>query len=160
MMNPKEETGMDIITVIVTPLAAGAAAGLKPTAERVITDAYAGLKALIQGKYAPVDLTALENRPESATTRTSVAGDLAHAGAAGDQELLTRAKALIDAVEQYDRETMRAIGVDLEEVKAAYLKVQNVTAEGTGVQVRKAEFTEGIDIREVQAGQWRNSPNA
>ena len=39
---------MDPISIIVTALATGAAAGLKPTAAKVIQDAYAGIKALIQ----------------------------------------------------------------------------------------------------------------
>jgi hypothetical protein len=119
-----------------------------------------GLKALIQRQYAQVDVTPLENRPDSPAKRASVAEDLVNAGAAGDQELLARAKALIDTVERHDRETGTAIGVDLAEIKAAYLKVQNVTAEGTGVKVRQAEFTEGIDVSEVQAGQREHSPNA
>ena len=39
---------MDPITIIVTALALGAAAGLKPTAEQAVKVAYAGLKKLIQ----------------------------------------------------------------------------------------------------------------
>jgi hypothetical protein len=39
---------MDPITIIVTALALGAAAGLKPTAEQAVQDAYAGVKRLIQ----------------------------------------------------------------------------------------------------------------
>ena len=47
------------ITIIVTALVAGAAAGLKPTAEKAIKDAYAGIKALIQRKYGDVGLVGL-----------------------------------------------------------------------------------------------------
>ena len=42
---------MDPISIIITALALGAAAGLKPTAEIAIKDAYAGLKKIIQDKY-------------------------------------------------------------------------------------------------------------
>jgi len=143
---------MDPITIIVLALAAGAAAGLKPTAEQVIKDAYAGIKELIQRKYAKVDLTSLENKPESQKKRDSVAEDLTDAGAAADLELLDRANALVDAVKKYDQSTAAAIGIDLSEVKAAYLNVRKVEAEGTGVKVHKSEFTGGIDIGEVQAG--------
>lgn len=147
---------MDPITIIVTALAAGAAAGLKPTAEKVVKDAYAGIKALIQRKYARVNLSPLEAKPESEAKRASVQEDLADAGADGDQELLAQAKVLIDVVEQHDRAAARAIGVDLEEVKAEFLRVQKVTAEGTGVKVRRGEFTGGIDIGEVEAGKDPN----
>jgi hypothetical protein len=150
---------MDPITIIVAALAAGAAAGLKPTAAQVIKDAYAGIKTLIQRKYATVDLTPLENKPESEKKRDSVAEDLNDVGAANDLELLDQAKALLDAVQQHDKTTAAAIGVDLEEVRAQYLNVRKVVAEGTGVKVRKSEFMGGIDIGEVQAGRGDGPSN-
>jgi hypothetical protein len=150
---------MDFITIIVTALVAGAAAGLKPTAEKAITEGYTAIKGLIQRKYAQVDLTPLEARPASEVKRASVAKDLAEAGAAGDQVLLAQAKALINTIAQHDQATMRAIGIDLEEVKAAYLRVQTVIAEGTGVKVRGSEFTAGIDIGEVEARRIGSPPN-
>jgi hypothetical protein len=42
---------MDPITLILTALAAGAGAGVKDTASSAITDAYNGLKTLIQRKF-------------------------------------------------------------------------------------------------------------
>ncbi len=146
---------MDPIGIIVAALAAGAVAGPKPTAEQAVKDAYAGIKALIQRKYGSVDLSAIEKKPESETKRASVAEDLTDAGAAQDADLLEQAKALLHAVEQYDRGAAAAVGVDLEQVKAAALKIQKVAAAGTGVRVRKGEFTGDIDIGEVQAGDMR-----
>jgi hypothetical protein len=143
---------MDPITIIVTALATGAASGLKPAAERVIKEAYDGIKTLIQRKYGGVDVAALEKKPDSKAKQDSVAEDLTNAGAAEDGELLDRAKALIDAIETHDQATAAALGVDLAAVKAAYLNVRKVVAEGTGVKVRQGEFTGGIDIGEVQAG--------
>ena len=69
---------MDPITVIVAALAAGAAAGLKPTAEQAIKDAYAGLKALILARYnrAAPALDQLEQAPESKARRAVVEEDL------------------------------------------------------------------------------------
>src|SRR5215210_7285808 len=122
---------MDPISIIVAALAAGAVAGLKPTAEQAVKDTYAGIKALIQRKYRSVDLSSLEKKPESETKRASVAEDLTDAGAAQDVELLERAKALLDAVAHHDQAAARAIGVDLEDVRAAALRIQEVTAEGT-----------------------------
>ena len=72
---------VDPITIIVTALATGAAAGLKPTAAQAVKDAYAGLKSLIQrklGTTASVD--ALESKPDSETKQSSVAEDLADTG--------------------------------------------------------------------------------
>ena len=150
---------MDPISIIVSALASGAAAGLKPTAEKIIKDAYAGLKGMIERKYTNVDLSPVENKPESESKRESVAEDLADGGAAGDQELLDLAKVLIDAVAKHDKPTAAAVGVDLEEVKAAYLNIKKVTTTGAGVKVKKGEFEGGIDIGEVKAGKLEDPSN-
>lgn len=150
---------MDLIGIVVSALASGAAAGLKPAAEKAIIDAYAGLKSLIQRKYSRVDLAPLENKPESQSKRESVAEDLTDAGATGDQELLDLAKALIDVVKKHDKASASVIGVDLEEVTAAYLNIRKVIASGAGVKVKKSEFKGGIDIGEVSAGDVEKSSN-
>jgi hypothetical protein len=149
---------MDPITMIVATLAAGAAAGLKSTAEHAIKDAYASVKALIQRKYAKVDLGPLERKPDSEAKRESVREDLADTGAGEDKELLDKVNALLQALEKQPQETA-AIGVDLKEVKAAFLKAQKVVAEGTGVKVEKSEFSGGIDLGEVRAGKINDPEN-
>ena len=151
---------MDPIGIIISALASGAAAGLKPAAEKAIKDAYTGLKSMIQRKYSRVDLAPLENKPESRSKRESGAVDLTDAGATGDQELLDLAKALIDAVSKHDKATATVIGVDLEEVKAAYLNIKKITTSGIGVKVKKGEFEGGIDIGQVAAGNTNESSNS
>ena len=56
---------MDPITIILTALVVGAAAGLKPTAEKAVKDAYAGIKSLIKRKYGQVKVDILESDPAS-----------------------------------------------------------------------------------------------
>jgi len=155
----KEKKNMDPIGIIVSALASGAAAGLKPAAEKVIKDAYAGLKSMIRRKYNSVDLIPIEKKPESQSKRESVAEDLADAGASADQELLHLAKILIDAVAKHDNATAAEVGVDLEEVKAAYLNIKKVTSTGAGVKVKKGDFEGGIDIGEVSAGRLGDPSN-
>jgi hypothetical protein len=140
------------LTVITSAIAAGAAASLRDTASAAVKDAYAAVKALIQRKYAPVDLTSVEKKPDSEAKRSSLEEDLADAGAADDGELARLARALAEAVERSAPEAAAAIGVDLAQVKAAFLRVGSVEAEGTGVKVREAEFTGGIEIGSVRAG--------
>ena len=149
---------MDPVTMIVVALAAGAAAGLKPTAEQAVKDADAGIKAFILNKYPSISLDPLEKKPASESKRASIEEDLADAGAGEDDELLASAKALLDAVKQHDRPAAQAIGVDLEEVEAEYLKIQKVRATGTGVKVRKGKFSGGIDLGEVDAGVGSEPP--
>jgi hypothetical protein len=150
---------MEPVTMIVLALAAGVSAGLKPTAEQAIKDAYAGVKTLIQQKYTGVDLSPLERKPESESKRESVREDLAEAGAGQDQELLDRVKALLDEIEKRAPEAASAIGVDLKDVRAAALKIQKVDAEGAGVKVENGEFTGDIDISDIRAGKSKNPEN-
>jgi hypothetical protein len=138
--------------MIVLALAAGAAAGLKPAAEQAVRDAYAGIKRLIQDRYAQIELAPLEQKPESEAKRASLTEDLEEAGAGNDEELLAQARALVAVVEQHDAAAAAAVGVDLEKIKAGFLRIGSVDAEGTGVRVKEGEFEGGIDIGDVRAG--------
>ena len=143
---------MDPITLVVTAIAAGASAALKSTAESAVKDAYQGLKRLISRRYEDVDVDPVERRPGSEAKRQSLAEDLDAAGAARDRELLEAAQRLVEAVRTHDAAAGPAIGVDLEQVQAEFLRVSDVSASGTGVRVRHGTFSRGIDISGVDAG--------
>ncbi len=145
---------MDPISIIVTALALGAAAGLKSTAEQVVKDAYGSLKALIQHRYAQAgeSIALIEAAPQSKSRQLVVKEDLEYASANKDEELLRLAEALIDTVQKAAPDVAAAIGVSLEDIKAASLKIDDVLASGTGVQVKRSEFTGDIDISKVRAG--------
>jgi hypothetical protein len=140
-------------TAIVTALATGAAAAAKDTATAAVKDAYAALKALIQREYGTVDVTPIEKKPDSAPKRSSLAEDLAEAGAEDDAELKELARTLVAALERDAPQAAPALGVDLKDVKAAFLRVGSVESEGTGVKIRGSEFSGGIDVQSVRAGQ-------
>lgn len=148
---------MDPITIIATALATGAAAGLKPTAEQAIRDAYAGLKAFIARKYkeAAPSLDQLEAAPHSKARRGVVEEDLGRTGAVQDTELVRQAQILLNAVLQYAPETARTIGVDLQDIKAGSLKLGNILAQSagsvTGVTVKGAEVAGELSITDVTA---------
>src|SRR5262249_713862 len=100
-----EESSMDPLTVIVTALVSGAAAGLKPTAERAVQDAYDGFKRLILDRYGKKgDVTQavaqLERKPNSEGRKATLQEELAAAGADKDQEVIDRAVALLKEAEQ------------------------------------------------------------
>lgn len=149
---------MEPVTAIVTALALGAAAGLKDTAERAIKDGYAALKSLVQHKYAKVDLAQLEKAPESTARRAVVTEELEAAGAVRDQEILRQAQKLIDEITAQAPETAAAIGVDLEDIKAASLTIEDVIASGTGAKVKKAEVAGDVTIKGIRAGQGGGTP--
>jgi len=92
---------MDPITLIVTALAAGAALGAKGTASAMVTDAFAGLKALVTkrlggGPGAELVLAKHEQAPEA--WQAPLMAELAGAGADGDRDLIAAALALLDLV--------------------------------------------------------------
>jgi hypothetical protein len=149
---------MGLIEIIVAALATGAAAGLKPTVEQAVKDAYQGLRSLITQKYGHVDLAPLESKPESSGKHESVARDLTAAGAARDPDLLAQAKAVLDAIAAHAPDAARAAGVDLEKLKAAALRIHDVDASGTGVRVRESEFAGEIEIGGIRAGQVGERP--
>ena len=87
---------MDALTSLVTALAAGAAAALKPTVEQAVKDSYTALKELIQRKYAQVSLDQLEANPSSKSRRGVVEEDLAAARVDKDAEVLHQAQTLLE----------------------------------------------------------------
>jgi hypothetical protein len=143
---------MDPVTSIVMALAAGAAAALKPVAEQVIKDGYAGLKALITRKYAQVKIDQLEANPASKNRRGVVVEELAAAGADKDVEVLQQVQALLKAIQSQTPEAAAAIGVNLQDIEGAALAIRRVTATGTGVKVERATLSGDITIEDVQAG--------
>lgn len=92
--------------------------------EQAIKDGYAGVKVLIQRKYHALSVEALERKPDSKTKRASVKEDLIEAGAAHDNELLDKAKYLLDTVGTHDRTVAAALNIKFEEIEAAYFKHQ------------------------------------
>ncbi|MDJ1505512.1 hypothetical protein [Xanthocytophaga agilis] len=141
-----------IISSIVTALAAGAAAALKPTGESLIKDAYEGIKNIIVTKYKNVNLQPLESKPESKIKQSSLAEDLSETNVANDSEILALSQHLLDLVSKYDTQSLTALGVDIEEVKAASLKIGTIISTGTGVKIKKGEFKGDITINDVRAG--------
>jgi hypothetical protein len=149
---------MDPITSILTALVVGAAAGLKPTAEQAVKDAYAGIKSLIKRKYGQAKVDILESDPASKEVQNSVRQDLEKAEADKDPQLLAQAKAVLDAIQKYASEEAGAVGVSLEEIKGASLKIDDIIASGPGVQIKRAEIGGDIEIKGVRAGNRGGPP--
>jgi hypothetical protein len=143
---------MDPVTLIVAALATGAAAGLKETATSAVKEAYGTLKALLSRRYARVRLDDLERKPESAAKRESVAEDLADAGAGADDELLELARELVATIRRDDAEAGRAVGVDLADVEAQFIRVGKIKSTGTGFRGERLRLEGGLQIDEVDSG--------
>ena len=125
----------------------------KDTASTAIKDAYRALKTLITEKFgAKPSLDSLEQKPGSANKQASLREDLLDAGAAEDSAVMTGAHALIKAVQLDDPDAAKAIGLDLAGITAEFLKVGNITSEGTAARLRDSSFTGGITLGDLKAG--------
>jgi hypothetical protein len=142
---------VDPISLIVVALATGAAAGLKSTAETAVRDAYAGLKRLLTDRYRHIDVSPVEHKPSSEAKRSSLEEDLRETGAADDAELLREAKALLDLVAERDPAAARTVGVDLENIRAAFVDIDTVRSGGIGVRGREWDVKGGVRIKGVEA---------
>ena len=143
---------MEPATIIVTALALGAATGLKSVAEKGVKDSYEAIKNLIISKYPKVGIERLEEKPDSKKRQGAVEEDIVDCGVDKDEEVLRKAKTLLKAIEELSESEVPAIGVNLEEIKGAGLKIEDVIATGTGVNVKKAELTGDIEIKQVRSG--------
>ncbi|MEP7128521.1 MAG: hypothetical protein ABI729_06625 [Chitinophagales bacterium] len=146
---------MEPLSLIVAALASGAVAGLKPTAEKAVKDAYEGIKAFLKNKFAgKVSVDDLEKNPNSESKRGSLKEDLESAGAQEDLELITKAKELIQVVEKHDP---AVYGVYLKEISGKNLDIDTVNVEdGTAVRVDIGTFTDDVKIKNVTV---KKSPN-
>lgn len=142
---------MDPITaVVVSAIAAGAVAGVGDTATQVVKDAYAGLKSVLSRKYADVDVSAVEKKPDSQPKKDSLGEDLDDAGAAGDQELGQAAAAVLEAVREHAPQVV--VGLDIDNLVAEALTVADIASAGDGVRVRNSTITGAAEFSKVRAG--------
>jgi hypothetical protein len=140
------------VSLIVSAIALGAVNGTRDTVAAAVRDAYEAVKRLLRQRYAQVDVTAVERRPDSEPKRNSLAEDLADAGAGADAELLEAARQLVQAVHEHEPDAGRAVGIDLERVVAEALRISDVASTGTGVRVRDSQFRGDVTIQGVRAG--------
>ena len=141
-------------------LGAGAVAG-KEIVSALVKDAYAALKARIASRYPEVSVEQLEAAPQSKARRVVIEQDLTAAGAETDLDLdlVAAARELIELVKRDAPAAATAIGVDLQDVEAANLRLADITASGTGVKVEKGKFSGDIDIQGVRAGVAAGDPD-
>lgn len=146
---------MDPLTLIVTALATGAAAGLKPTAEKVIKDAYEGLKSLIKRKYERAQKTVpvLESDPASEAGKAVVRESLEKDGAERDEDLLLQAQAVLQAIRAHaPAEAAEAAGVRIEDIEAgASVSVRDIVSAG-GFTAKNIRAQQDVTIEKIRAG--------
>ena len=143
---------MDPASVIVSAIVAGASAALRDTAGQAIKDTYASLKHFILERYRGASIELVEQDPSSRRRELVLEEDLQKAGADRDEELLRRAQAVLDAITRQPTEQAAALGVDLERVNAANIRVREIIASGTAFRAQYVETSGDIDLGTVRGG--------
>jgi hypothetical protein len=151
---------MEPITMIVTAIATGAAAIMKPTAEQIVKDAYTELKAIIQRKYQQVSVATIENNPASKERQNILTEDLKATQADKDEEVLHQAQSLLKIIEQQSPQLAEEVGLRIEDVKVgASLKIREIIAQrGIGAEIKRTEIMQDLEIGKVQTGGVDSSP--
>jgi RIP homotypic interaction motif len=94
---------MDPVTLVVTALAAGAAAALQDGTAQAVKDAYARLRVLVKDRFtgrAKAELVLAEHEAAPQTWEAPLAAELSAAGAAADADLVAAAQALMNLVDE------------------------------------------------------------
>ena len=142
---------MEPATIITTALVLGAATGVGSIAEQAVKDVYQSLKSLIRTRYPAVVIDRLEQKPDSERRQGVIEEDLADTDADQDTEILVKAKTILEAVQRLPVQSVPAVGIDLERIKAAALTLEDIVATGTGVSARLALHYSRGEIRVNEA---------
>ncbi len=148
-----------VTAAIAAAVALGAAEGLKSIVPQAVSDAYAGLKKLIQDRYGKQEdvvdaVDYVTKKPEAEPRRQMLEQALKEAGADKDQELTKSADNLLAVVEQHNPNAAAGIGMDIGTLKAARLDVSSVLATqgGTGVKIGTAEIAGAATFTNIGGG--------
>ena len=141
------------LTLLFNALVAGAAAGLKPTAEKAIADAYTGLKNLVAKKWTGrATLAQLEAAPAAPAAQEALKQDLEAQPVLADATTLRQAQELLKAVAAHDADAAREVGITITDLKAqTEIDIEGLMAQGGSIRVAALEAGGSIRIKDVRA---------
>lgn len=147
-------SAMEPTAAIAAALALGAGAAQSDFAASIIRDRYRAIRAWIAENLPNVlpAIAQLELAPHSTARRVVVAEDLGSAGAAVTAELLAQAETLLALVEAKAPALGDAIGISIDDIKAAELTITAVRSDGRGVAISRAQVSGSISIADVRSG--------
>ncbi|MGI4795008.1 MAG: hypothetical protein ACRYG8_13220 [Janthinobacterium lividum] len=155
-----EDMDLTIATQITDALSNGAIAAASGVATSLVTDAYGGLKALVVGRFKrPATIDALEEDPSSDTQKAAVAEALSKSGAADDPEVQDLARQLAAALAGMDALNAGAMGLDIEDLQAASVRLVDIVSQGTAVRIRRTTVTGTFEAEGIRSGQGATEKN-
>ena len=144
---------MEIITLVVGALVAGASASIQKVGGDLIQTAYDKLKAAVISRTSrKAAVEALAEDPQSVPQKQAVEEALRKSGAEADLDLAKLAAELSEALARLAPEEKAAIGVDIRELEARNVSLKNIVAEGAGVVGGHWKLSGDLSIDGVSAG--------
>lgn len=145
---------MEFTTEITNALSNGAIAAASGMASTLVTDLYAGAKAIIAGRFKRGRVVeALEEDPSSDAQKAAVSEALTKSGASGDPELLELVRKLTAALAEIEAPSAKAMGLDIENLRAANVTLSDISASSTAVRMRQVDVSGDINVSNIRAGQ-------
>jgi hypothetical protein len=138
-------------------IGAGAAGGTELVSS-IVKDAYNKLKEVILKYYPDIAISVLEQNPHSKDTKNVVERELAAADAGQNAEVLSAAQTLLDAIQRYAPAAAAPMGIELDDVSAANVRLKDVVSAGGGVRMHRAKIIGDIEITKVRAGSSLSTP--
>src|SRR4051794_12951293 len=93
---------MDTVTLVITALSTGSAASVKDTASESLKDAYAGLKALIQQKFAgkaPAEIALAQHEAKPDVWRTPLEEELREVELFQDKNIIKASQRIMTLIQ-------------------------------------------------------------
>lgn len=154
---------MDPVTLIAAAVAIGASEGVRETAKKTVTDAYAALRNWLEIKYGSVagEISGLEQEPEEELRRALLAKKLAAAGANDDPELRELAQTLLTMVVEQEPGAPATVGVRLRRASVGGdIEITDVAVEGgSGVLAEDITADGSLQISGVSARDPQEPPH-
>jgi hypothetical protein len=120
--------------------------------ESVVKDAYKKVKGLLADHFSSVPISLVTESPASKPRRALVESELSALNADQNMELVAAANKLLEAVKEHEPGAAHVVGVKLEDVEAANIRLRDIYSTHTGVEIKKAKVAGDIEIVGVHAG--------
>jgi hypothetical protein len=145
---------LSVATQMTDALSNGAIAAASGVGTSLVKDAYAGVKALVVDRFKRrATIEALEEDPSSEAQKAAVADALSKSGAADDPEVQDLVRQLAAALAGMDAPSAKAMGLDIEDLQAANVRLVDITSEGTAVRIRRTTVAGTLEVEGIRSGQ-------
>ena len=144
---------MDVSTLLVGALTAGATACAKGLATSAVTDSYAAVKSIIVSRFKSLvgAVEAVDENPESESDQARLAEEVAAADVASDPVLAAVLNDLVAALRELKEDPRAAALLDIDKLSVdGNMTLRDVSVEGTAVRAESAKISGDFTLEGVR----------